>query len=64
MANRDDKKIHITGRTVCIIAGLLAAIAFLYWFLRAFAYEDRNVLMIVSSFCVSFFLLWVAKRKK
>ena len=63
MEIKNDKKVVITGKKICLIAGILAGICGIYWLVRALFYDDTNLPALLSSFAMALFLiLYVQKR--
>lgn len=39
----NDKEIVVTGKTICMIVGILAAICGIYWLVKALLYDETNL---------------------
>lgn len=60
---KNDRKISVSGKRICFVAGILSAICLGYWLVRALAFDDVNLIAILSSMCVALYLLIFALRK-
>ena len=49
MEIKKDKKVIITGKKVCLVAGILSGICGLYWLAKALFYDETNLPAILSS---------------
>lgn len=63
MEIKNDKKVVITGKKVCLVAGILSGICGLYWLAKALLYEDTNLPAILSSFAIALFLTLYAQKR-
>lgn len=63
MEIKNDKKIVVTGKTICMIAGILAAICGVYWLVKALFYDETNLPAILSSIALSLFLTLYSHKK-
>ena len=43
MEIKKDKKVIITGKKVCLVAGILSGICGLYWLAKALFYDETNL---------------------
>lgn len=43
MEIKKDKKVIITGKKVCLLAGILSGICGIYWLVKALFYDDTNL---------------------
>lgn len=57
MEIKNNKKVIITGKKVCLVTGILSGICGVYWLVKALFYDDSNLPVILSRLCFSFFLL-------
>lgn len=64
MEIKNNKKILITGRTVCMTAGIIAAICGFYWLIRALVYDDTNLPAILSCITCALFLTIYANKRR
>lgn len=62
MEIKNDKKVIITGKNVCLVAGILSGICGIYWLVRALFYDDTNLQAILSSITIALFLTIYAQR--
>lgn len=63
MEIRNGRKVVVTGKTVCLIAGVLSAICGCYWLVRAFAYDDTNLPAMLSSVFIALLLILYAGKR-
>lgn len=63
MEIKKDNKTIITGRTICLVVGILSLIAGIYWLIRALFYDDTNLIAILSSVCIALFLITYARPR-
>lgn len=63
MGIKKDKKVIITGKKICLVAGILAGICGIYWLFKALFYDDTNLPALLSSIAMALFLtLYPQKR--
>lgn len=62
MKIKKDKKVIITGKKVCLVAGILAGICGIYWLIKALLYEETNLPALLSSFAMALFLTLYAQK--
>lgn len=62
MEIKNNKKVIITGKKVCTIAGILAGICGIYWLAKALFYDDTNLPALLSSFAMALFLTLYVQR--
>ena len=63
MEIKNDKKVIITGKTICYAAGLISAAVGVYWLVRALFYDDTNLPVLLSSIFIALILtLYAGKR--
>lgn len=63
MEIKNDKKVIITGKKVCLVAGTLSGICGIYWLARALFYDDTNLPAILSSIAIALFLTLYAQKR-
>ena len=63
MEIKNDKKIIITGKKVCLVAGTLSGICGIYWLARALFYDDTNLPAILSTTAIALFLTLYAQKR-
>jgi hypothetical protein len=63
MEIKKDKKTIITGKTICLVAGILSLIVGIYWLIRALFYDDTNLIAMLSSICIALYLIIYAGRR-
>ncbi len=56
MEIKKDKKVIITGKNICFVAGILSLIVGVYWLIRALFYDDTNLIAMLSSMCIALYL--------
>ena len=62
MEIKNDKKVIITGKKVCLVAGTLSGICGIYWLARALFYDDTNLPAILSTTAIALFLTLYAQK--
>lgn len=62
MDNKKNNNI-INAKTICLIAGILNAICFLYCIIEWFLYNDPNIFLIISTALMSLYFLWFSLKK-
>lgn len=63
MEIKNDKKVVITGKEVCLAAGILSGICGIYWLIKALFYEDTNLPAILSCVAIALFLTLYAQKR-
>lgn len=63
MEIKKDKKVIITGKNICFVAGILSLIVGVYWLIRALFYDDTNLIVMLSSMCIAHYLITYAGRR-
>lgn len=63
MEIKNDKRVIITGKKVCLIAGILSGICGIYWLARALFYNDTNLQAILSTTAIALFLTLYAQKR-
>lgn len=63
MEIKNDKKVVITSKKVCMMAGILSGICGIYWLIKALFYEDTNLPAILSSIAIALFLTLYAQKR-
>lgn len=63
MEIKKDKKVIITGKKICLVAGILAGICGIYWLLKALFYDDTNLPSLLSSIAMALFLTLYAQKR-
>lgn len=63
MEIKKDKKTIITGKTICLVAGILSLMVGIYWLIRALFYDDTNLIAMLSSICIALYLIIYAGRR-
>ena len=63
MEIKKDKKVIITGKKVCLVAGILSGICGLYWLAKALFYDETNLPTILSSIAISLYLTLYAQKR-
>ena len=62
MEIKKDKKVIITGKKICLVAGILAGICGIYWLVKALFYDDTNLPALLSSIAMALFLTIYAQK--
>lgn len=63
MEIKDDKKIIITGKKICLVVGMLSAICGIYWLAKVLFYDETNLPAMLSSIAIALFLLLYAQKR-
>ncbi len=63
MEIKKDKKVIITGKKICLVAGILSGICGLYWLVKALFYDDSNLPALLSSIAMALFLTLYAQKR-
>lgn len=63
MEIKNDKKVIIAGRKVCLVAGILSGICSIYWLAKALFYDESNLSAILSSIAIALFLTLYAQKR-
>ena len=63
MEIKKDKKVIITGKNICFVAGILSLIVGVYWLIRALFYDDTNLIAMLSCMCIALYLITYAGRR-
>ena len=63
MEIKKDKKTIITGKTICLVAGILSLTVGVYWLIRALFYDDTNLIAMLSSICIALYLITYAGKR-
>ena len=64
MEKEKGNKIVINARTICLVAGILNALCFIYCIIETIFYNDPNILVITSSGLMSLYFLWFSLKNK
>lgn len=63
MEIRNNKKVIITDKKVCMVAGILSGICGIYWLAKALFYDDTNLPALLSSIAMALFLPLYAQKR-
>ncbi len=63
MEIKKDKKTIITGKTICLVTGILSLIVGIYWLIRALFYDDTNLIAMFSSMSIALYLTTYGGRR-
>lgn len=63
MEIKKDKKVIITGKKVCLVAGILSGSCGLYWLAKVLFYDETNLPAILSSIAISLYLTLYAQKR-
>lgn len=63
MEIKNDKKVVITGKRICLAAGILSGIYGIFWLTRALFYDDTDLPVILSSIAIALFLTIYAQKR-
>ena len=61
MEIKNNKKVIITGKKICLVAGILSGICGIYWLVKALFYDDTNLPALLSSIAMALFLTLMPK---
>lgn len=64
MEIKKNKKVIITGKKICLIAGILSGICGLYWLAKALFYDETNLPAILSSIAIALYLTLYAQKRQ
>lgn len=64
MEIKKDKKVIITGKKVCLVAGILSGICGLYWLAKALFFDETNLPAILSSIAIALYLTIYAQKRQ
>lgn len=63
MEIKNNKRVIVSGRTFCQIAGILTAICGIYWIVKALVFDETNLPAILGCPTIALFLtLYGTKR--
>ena len=63
MEIKNNKRVIVSGRMICLIAGILTAICGIYWIVKALVCDETNLPAILGSTTIALFLtLYGTKR--
>ncbi|MDO4319532.1 MAG: hypothetical protein Q4C34_03050, partial [Bacteroidales bacterium] len=60
---KKDKKVIITGKNICFVAGILSLLVGVYWLVRALFYDGTNLIAMLSSMCIALYLITFSGRR-
>ncbi len=63
MEIKKDKKVIITGKKICLVAGILSGICGIYWLVKALFYDNTEPAPMLSSFAIALFLTLYAQKR-
>ena len=63
MGIKKDKKVIITGKNICFVAGILSLVVGIYWLIRALFYDYTNLIAMLSSMCIALYLIIYSGRR-
>lgn len=63
MEIKKNKKVIITGKKICLIAGILSGICGLYWLAKALFFDETNLPAILSSIAIALYLTLYAQKR-
>lgn len=64
MEIKKDKKVIITGKKICLVAGILSGICGLYWLAKALFFDETNLPAILSSIAIALYLTLYAQKRQ
>lgn len=64
MEIKKDKKVIISGKKVCLVAGILSGICGLYWLAKALFFDETNLPAILSSIAIALYLTLYAQKRQ
>lgn len=63
MEIKNDRRVVISGRSICMVVGILSAICGIDWLVKALFCDETNLPAILSSIVIALFLtLYAGKR--
>ncbi|MDE6577786.1 MAG: hypothetical protein K2J82_02325 [Muribaculaceae bacterium] len=63
MEEEKNKKIEITGSSICRITGIICLVCGIYWLVRGFVTKEFNLIMLLTSIGAALILLKYGERK-
>lgn len=63
MEIKKENKVIITGKKICLVAGILAGICGIYWLVKALFYDNTNLPAVLSSIAMALFLTLYAQKR-
>lgn len=63
MEIKKDNKIVITGKNICLVAGILCVFTAFYWLVQALFFDNFNLPMLMVSACLSLYLIIFSQKK-
>lgn len=63
MEIKNNTKVIITGKKICLVAGILAGICGIYWLVKALFYDETNLPALLSSIPMALFLTFYAQKR-
>lgn len=57
MEIKNDKKTVVTGKTICLVAGILSGICGFYWLVKALFFDGHDIASMLSCFAIALFLI-------
>lgn len=64
MEIKKDQKVIITGKKICLVAGILSGICGLYWLAKALFFDETNLPAILSSIAIALYLTLYAQKRQ
>lgn len=63
MEIKNNQRIIVSGRTVCLVAGIIAMHCGLYWIVRALMFDDTNLPAMLSAITCGLLLTLYGRRR-
>lgn len=63
MEIKKDKTVIITGKKICLVAGIVVGFCGIYWLYKALFFDDTELAPMLSSFAISLFLTLFAQKR-
>lgn len=63
MEIKNNRRIIVSGRGVCLVAGIISSLCGLYWLVRALAFDDTNLPAMLSAISCGLLLTLYGRRR-
>ena len=63
MEIKNNQRIIVCGRTVCLVAGIIAMLCGIYWIVRALMLDDTNLPAMLSAITCGLLLTLYGRRR-
>ncbi len=62
MKIKNKQGVVVTGKTICIIAGIICEACGLYWLVQSLVYGNTDLPAMLSSIFLGFYLVWAGTK--